>query len=193
MQFLNSVISGYGVLGYFIAMILQAAIAPIPGEVIMMSGGAIFGVLTAGIIGEIGGCIGATLCFLISKKGGRPLVTKFISKKSLDFADEWFKKHGVWAVLLARLIPFIPVDAVSYGAGLTAMSFKVFISATAIGMLPRVFFYAYLGELAAKQIETIGIEKAFMDVLVVLILILTVIFACIYLFKKMRSKADNKE
>jgi len=121
-------------------MILQAVIAPILGEVIMMTGGAIFGVLTAGIIGEIGGCIGAILCFLISKKGGRPLVMKFISKKGLDFADAWFKKHGTWAVLFTRLIPLIPVDAVSYGAGLTAMSFRNFISATVIGMLPRVFF-----------------------------------------------------
>lgn len=192
MQSLNSIIGGYGVLGFFIAMILQAVIAPIPGEVIMMTGGAIFGVLTAGIIGEIAGCIGAILCFLISKKGGRPLVIKFISKKGLDFSDEWFKKHGIWAVLFARLIPLIPVDAISYGAGLTAISFRSFIGATVVGMLPRAFFYAYLGELAAKQIETIGIERTYMSILLILVLTLTVILACIYLFKKTRPPTERE-
>lgn len=187
MQSLNSIVGGYGVLGLFVAMILQAVIAPIPGEVIMMTGGAMFGVLIVGIIGEIAGCIGATLCFFISKTGGRALVIRFIGKSGLDFADKWFEKHGMWAVLLARLIPLLPVDTISYGAGLTAMSFRSFIGATVVGMLPRVFFYAYLGELAAKQIETIGLERTYVNILLILVLILTVILACIYLFKKMRT------
>jgi len=188
MQLLNSIIGIYGILGFFISMILQAVVAPIPGEVVMMAGGAMFGFLVAGIIGGIGGCIGAVLCFFISRKGGRSLVLRIISKKGLDFADNWFKKYGLWAVFFARLIPLIPVDAVSYGAGLTAMSFKSFIIATIVGMLPRVFFYSYLGELAAKQVETVGIEKAYLDVLLILVLIVIVILACLYLFKKTRIK-----
>lgn len=188
MQFLNSIIGSYGILGFFISMILQAVVAPIPGEVVMMAGGAMFGFLVASIVGEIAGCIGATLCFFISRKGGRSLVMRILSKKGLDFADNWFKKYGLWAVFFARLIPLIPVDAVSYGAGLTAMSFKSFIIATTVGMLPRVFFYSYLGELAAKHVETMGIEKAYLDALLILILAAIVILACIYLFKKTHVK-----
>jgi len=188
MQFLNSIIGSYGILGFFISMILQTVVAPIPGEVVMMAGGAMFGTLVAGVVGEIAGCIGATLCFFISRKGGRSLVIRIISKKGLDFADNWFEKYGLWAVFFARLIPLVPVDAVSYGAGLTAMSFKSFIIATIVGMLPRAFFYAYLGELAAKQIETMGIKKAYLNILLITVLIVIVILACAYLFKKAHIK-----
>jgi len=186
MHFLTSFTGSYGILGFFISMILQAVVAPIPGEVVMMAGGAIFGLLVASIVGEIAGCIGASLCFFISRKGGRALVMRIIGKKGLDFADDWFKKYGLWAVFFARLIPLVPVDAVSYGAGLTAMSFKSFIIATIVGMLPRVIFYSYLGELAAEHIETIGLEKVYFNILLIVVLIAVVIMACIYLFKKMQ-------
>jgi uncharacterized membrane protein YdjX (TVP38/TMEM64 family) len=187
MQSLNATISSHGMLGFFIIIILQAIVAPIPGEVVMMTGGATIGVLNAGIIGAIAGCIGATICFFISKKGGRPLVVKVIGKKGLNFGDKWFKKHGIWAVLFARLIPLIPVDAISYVAGLTAMGFTGFIIATIIGLLPRAFFYAYLGELAAKQVETMGIERTYMNTLLILITIISVITASIYFLKRARS------
>jgi len=190
-QVLNELIRSYGASGFFIAMILQAVVAPIPGEVIMMAGGAIFGTLIAGAIGEIGGCVGATICFFISRKGGRPFVVRIVGRKGLDFADRWFEKYGLWAVFFARLIPLVPVDAVSYGAGLIAISFKSFIIATILGMLPRVFFYAYLGELSAKQIEIMGIEKIYLDVLLVLVLILVIIVASIYLFGKTRTERKD--
>jgi len=190
-QVLNELIRSYGASGFFIAMILQAVVAPIPGEVIMMAGGAIFGTLIAGAIGEIGGCVGATICFFISRKGGRPFVVRIVGRKGLDFADRWFEKYGLWAVFFARLIPLVPVDAVSYGAGLIAISFKSFIIATILGMLPRVFFYAYLGELSAKQIEIMGMEKIYLDVLLVLVLILVIIVASIYLFGKTRTERKD--
>ena len=190
-QVLNELIRSYGASGFFIAMILQAVVAPIPGEVIMMAGGAIFGTLIAGAIGEIGGCVGATICFFIPRKGGRPFVVRIVGRKGLDFADRWFEKYGLWAVFFARLIPLVPVDAVSYGAGLIAISFKSFIIATILGMLPRVFFYAYLGELSAKQIEIMGMEKIYLDVLLVLVLILVIIVASIYLFGKTRTERKD--
>jgi hypothetical protein len=48
-------------------------------------------------------------------------------------------------VFLARLLPFISFDIVSYGTGLTKMSLKKFILATFLGMLPLTFVYNYSG------------------------------------------------
>ena len=193
-QFLATITRRYGILGFLLSMILQAIIAPIPGEALMVIGGAVFGSLPAIVIGEVGGCIGALVCFLIARKGGRTLVIKMIGRKGLEFADNWFKRHGFYAVLLARLIPFIPIDAISYGAGLTAMSLKSFFVATAIGMLPRVIFYSYIGEFAANNV-IVEIEKIYIDSLLALTLIVIVASTLIYILKmcRRRERLENTD
>jgi len=193
-EFLSTITRRYGILGFLLSMILQAIIAPIPGEALMVIGGAVFGSLPAIVIGEVGGCIGALVCFLIARKGGRTLVIKMIGRKGLEFADNWFKRHGFYAVLLARLIPFIPIDAISYGAGLTAMSLKSFFVATAIGMLPRVIFYSYIGEFAANNV-IVEIEKIYIDSLLALTLIVIVASTLIYILKmcRRRERLENTD
>ncbi|RLI12379.1 TVP38/TMEM64 family protein [Candidatus Bathyarchaeota archaeon] len=188
-RFLSAITEEYGVLGFLVSMILQAIIAPVPGEALMIIGGAVFGFLPAIVVGEIGGCVGALICFLIARKGGRAVVVKMIDKKGLEFADKWFKRHGFYAVLLARLIPFIPVDVISYGAGLAAMNIKFFFVATAIGMLPRVIFYSYVGEFAAKNIA--GIEKIYINSLLALTLIVILISVFFYVLKTRRRKESH--
>ena len=193
-EFLSTITRRYGILGFLLSMILQAIIAPIPGEALMVIGGAVFGSLSTIVIGEIGGCIGALVCFLIARKGGRTLVIKMIGRKGLEFADNWFKRHGFYAVLLARLIPFIPIDAISYGAGLTAMNLKSFFVATAIGMLPRVIFYSYIGEFAANNV-IVEIEKIYIDSLLALTLIVIVASTLIYILKmcRRRERLENTD
>jgi len=193
-EFLSAITRRYGILGFLLSMILQAIIAPIPGEALMMIGGAVFGSLSTIVIGEVGGCIGALICFLIARKGGRTLVIKMIGRKGLEFADNWFKRHGFYAVLLARLIPFIPIDAISYGAGLTAMNLKSFFVATAIGMLPRVIFYSYIGEFAANNV-IVEIEKIYIDSLLTLTLIVIVASTLIYILKmcRRRERLENTD
>jgi len=193
-EFLSAITRRYGILGFLLSMILQAIIAPIPGEALMVIGGAVFGSLPAIVIGEVGGCIGALVCFLIARKGGRTLVIKMIGRKGLEFADNWFKRYGFYAVLLARLIPFIPIDAISYGAGLTAMNLKSFLVATAIGMLPRVIFYSYIGEFAANNV-IVEIEKIYIDSLLALTLIVIVASTLIYILKmcRRRERLENTD
>ena len=188
MSFLNGLIINYGAFGFFVAMILQAVVAPIPGEAVMMAGGAVFGTLAAGVMGAVAGCIGASICFFISRKGGRPFVLRIVGRKELEFIDRWFERYGLWAVFIARLIPLIPVDAVSYGAGFTTIKYGSFMTATFLGMLPRAFLYAYLGELAARQIETMGMARAYLNAASLLILILIVLSAGIYLYRKIRDE-----
>ena len=94
--------------------------------------------------------MGAILCFYIARLGGRPLAEKFVKKKTIASADEWFQRRGKWAILLGRFIPFVPFDAVSYFSGLTTISISTFAFLTFIGSIPRCLFYAYMGELIAE-------------------------------------------
>ena len=129
----------------FVAMIVQALAIPIPSEFVLICGGAAFGLLSGWLVGTLGSVVAAFIGFYISRKGGRSVALRFVGERGIEFADNWFNRWGVWAVLLGRFAPFIPFDVISYSAGLTQMKFRSFIVPTVIGTLPRALFYAFLG------------------------------------------------
>ena len=130
----------------FVAMIVQALAIPIPSEFVLICGGAAFGVLSGWIVGALGSVVAAFIGFYISRKGGRSVAIRFVGERGIEFADNWFERWGMWAVLLGRIAPFIPFDVISYSAGLTQMKTRSFMIPTVMGTLPRAFFYAFLGD-----------------------------------------------
>jgi len=153
-----------GPLGFFIALLIQAVIAPIPSELLLILGGVVFGTVVGGIIGSLGMFFGGIIAFGISKKGGRPIVLKLVGEKTLAFADRWFERWGGWGVLIGRFLPFIPFDGVSYGAGLTKIRFRDFIIASTLGGIPRSFFYAWVGEQIAPYVKGKTISETVGDI-----------------------------
>jgi uncharacterized membrane protein YdjX (TVP38/TMEM64 family) len=126
-------------------MIIQAIAIPVPSELVLIAGGLAFEFPFGWIVGALGSIVAAMLGFYISRKGGRTLAIRFVGKKGIKFADNWFNRWGIWAVLLGRFAPFIPFDAISYSAGLTTMKLKNFMIPTIIGTVPRTLFYTSLG------------------------------------------------
>src|SRR5699024_5485944 len=82
----------------------------------------------------------------------RPAVEKLVTKTALDWTDQFFDKYGRHSILLARLLPIVSFDLVSYGAGLTSMRFWGFFIATGIGQLPATILYSYLGQTASGSV-----------------------------------------
>ncbi len=132
---------------FFGMMIIQAIAIPIPSELVLIAGGLAFEPLIGWLVGALGSIVAAVLGFYISRKGGRSLAIRLVGESGINFADNWFNRWGVWAILLGRFAPFIPFDAISYSAGLTSMKLKNFIIPTVIGTLPRVLFYTSLGSI----------------------------------------------
>ena len=71
-------------------------------------------------------------------------LARFIDEDSEYFLDI-IERYGFLFVLIGRLTPFIPFDAVSYGAGFTRISFWKYFTPTVIGTIPRIIFYILLG------------------------------------------------
>ncbi len=134
-----------GIILFVVIMGLQGIIAPIPSEVVLLATGMIYGFVLGGIMGSIGSVAAGVLCYYISKKGGRPLAEKFVGEKALSMIDELIHKYGTGIIIVARLLPFIPFDPISYASGLVDMDVKKYTLGTAIGSIPRAFFYAWLG------------------------------------------------
>ncbi len=133
-------------------MILQALAAPLPAFVIGFANGLAFGAFWGGMLSLVSATAAATLSFGLAQALGRSAVQGLIGKAGLESADRWFARYGGYAVLVARLVPIVSFDVISYAAGLTRMSFWGFLGATVLGMLPATFLYSYLGEQAPQYV-----------------------------------------
>jgi uncharacterized membrane protein YdjX (TVP38/TMEM64 family) len=130
-------------------MVGQAIIAPLPMNVITITNALVFGPVWGGVLSWFSTVLGASLCFLLSRTFGKPFAHKVVGN-SIGKAERFFQKYGLHAMFLVRMMPFVPFDAVSYGAPLVGVPFSRFLLATAVGIIPSVFVYSYLGILIAK-------------------------------------------
>lgn len=127
-------------------IIVQSMVPLVPGLALTITNAWIFGWEYGALYTWVGSLLGASLDFGIARWYGRPVVEGFINSKYLDMADHFFKKNGVLAVFVTRLILIIPFKVVSYGAGFTAISLPQFAAATAIGQTPAIILYSFLGQ-----------------------------------------------
>lgn len=136
-------------------MVLQSIIAPLPGSLVAAANGVVFGVWWGTLLSWLGGLLGGSLSFLIARKYGRDVVARFVERSHLERADRLGATDGFWLVLVARLIPLISFDLISYLAGLSRMRYRQFLLATAVGMLPGSFAWTALGhDIALAQTTT---------------------------------------
>lgn len=132
-------------------MILQAILAPLPASAITYLNGLVFGTWWGALLSWASALAAAAVCFGLSRGLGRPAIARLVSGPALAWSDAFFARFGPYAVLAGRLIPIVSFDVVSYGAGLTRMSFAGFLVATALGMLPATILYSYLGHLGGSS------------------------------------------
>ena len=131
-------------------MVLQALAAFVPSFLLGLANGLAFGAFWGGMLSLVSAALAAAISFGIARALGRAPIEALVGRGSLGRADGWFERHGAYAVLVARLIPVVSFDAISYAAGLTKMGFWRFLGATTIGMAPATFVYSYLGERAPR-------------------------------------------
>lgn len=172
----------YAVLVSFLLMILQSIAAPLPAFLITFANANLFGWWQGAILSWVSSMVGAAICFFIARILGRDVVEKLTSKTGIKQIDNFFKKHGRMSILIARLLPFISFDIVSYAAGLTSMSFGSFIVATGIGQLPATVIYSYVG----------GMLTGGAQMLVTALLILFALSALIVLFRQLYIERQKR-
>lgn len=173
----------YAVVVSFLLMIFQSIAAPLPAFLITFANANLFGWWKGAILSWSSAMAGAAVCFYIARILGRDVVERLTSKAGLKQIDDFFEKHGRLSILIARLLPFISFDIVSYAAGLTSMSFGSFFIATGIGQLPATIIYSYVGSMLT------GGAKMFVTGL----LLLFAISALIVLFKQLYNEKQNKK
>ena len=145
---MRSFIAQYGAWAMLVSsllMIFQSLAAPLPAFFITLTNANLFGWWQGCILSFVSSMAGAALCFYIARILGRDVVEKICTKGALKQIEDFFAKYGKKCILVARLLPFISFDVVSYAAGLTAMDFWGFFIATGIGQMPACIVYSYVG------------------------------------------------
>ncbi len=129
-------IRGYGLWGpaiLFLLFILQAFLAFIPGQALMIGSGIIYGFAGGFLLTWTSLVIGGQIAFWLSRKFGRPFAEKWIAADVLDRWDKSAAGQGMAFYVIALVMPFVPNDAMCYIAGLGSMSFKRFLLANMLG------------------------------------------------------------
>jgi uncharacterized membrane protein YdjX (TVP38/TMEM64 family) len=125
-------------------MLVQAVVAPVPAILVAFANGLAFGVMWGGLLTVAGQTLAAAVCFWIARALGRGPVEALSTSLGLETADRWLTRWGPRGIIVLRLVPGISFDVISYGAGLTGIRFTPFLMATALGVTPQAFLYAYL-------------------------------------------------
>lgn len=131
----------------YIIMFTLIPLTLFPDAVLAIASGTIFGVFWGTVYTMIGALCGASLSFFIARFLGREWVMKLVRHKA-EWFDEGVEKQGFLIILIMRLVPLIPFDIISYGAGLSKIKYSDFMIGSMLGIIPGVVIYVNLGDKA---------------------------------------------
>lgn len=145
-----------GILSYIFITTFATVFAPVSAIPLMPIASNIFGWVTTAIISIIGWTLGSIIAFIIARKYGTKLVSKFVSLESVSRYENMIPKTQVFlSIILMRIV--LPVDVLSYTLGIfSKVRLLTYSIATLIGVIPFAFILAYLG-IMPIQYQLIGI------------------------------------
>lgn len=133
----------------FILIYVVACVLFVPGSLLTLGGGFVFGLKLGLVCVSVGATLGATCAFLVGRHFARAWVAaKVAGNGKFKAIDDAVAREGWKIVLLTRLSPVFPFNLMNYAFGLTRISLRDYFIASWIGMMPGAVMYVYLGSLA---------------------------------------------
>ena len=142
------VIRGLGPWGpvLFVALYVAATVLFLPGWILTLGAGAVFGLVKGAITVSIAATLGATAAFLVGRHLARDAVARRLEAYPRFAAiDQAVAREGWKIVGLTRLSPIFPFNLLNYAYGITRVSLRDYVLASWIGMMPGTIMYVYVG------------------------------------------------
>lgn len=137
-----------------LGFLLLYALGPtfwVPGSLLTLAAGALFGLVWGTVYALVGATSGATLAFLVSRHLARSAVESRLGEAAwFPAVDEAIAREGAKIVFLLRLTPMVPFTPLNYMLGLTGVRLRDFVVASAAGMVPGTLLYAFTGHAAGE-------------------------------------------
>jgi uncharacterized membrane protein YdjX (TVP38/TMEM64 family) len=150
-------VNGLGPAGVVAFMVIYnlATVLFIPGSLLTLGGGALYGVLWGTLYVVLAATLGATIAFLIGRYFARGWVSQQIQRHpNFQAIDAAVAGEGFKIVLLTRLSPIFPFNLLNYAFGVTQVSLKDYVLGS-VGMIPGTLLYVYIGSFAG-DLATLG-------------------------------------
>lgn len=137
-----------------------ATVAMTPGVILTLGAGFLFGLVVGTVTVSVGSVLGATAAMLV----GRYFVRGFVDAQADRFprfaaVDQAVEREGFKIVLLTRLSPLFPFNALNYLYGATRVRVRDYVLASWIGMLPATVMYVYLGAAAKNLTQALNSDS----------------------------------
>lgn len=186
---LEAWIAGFGIIApvVFVIVYALASVLFLPGMVMTLAGGALFGPVWGTLINLLGATLGATAAFLVARHLGADGVSRRLGGRLKDLVTG-VEAEGWRFVAFVRLVPLFPYNLLNYALGLTRIRLLAYIAATFVFMGPGAFAYTYVGYAGRQAIA--GGEAAIQTGLIALALLGAVAFLP-RLIKRMRGSASR--
>lgn len=147
--FTNS-IAGFGSSDYAILILFALAFAessffPIPPDVLMIPLALLNPPLALfyALITTVGSVTGGIFGFWIGRKGGKPVLNRFVNKRKIKVVEDLYNKYDTWAIGIAAFTP-IPYKIFTISAGVFNLNFLRFVTASVVGRAGRFFLVGLL-------------------------------------------------
>src|SRR6266571_6437236 len=132
----------------FVGLYVVATVLFVPGSVLTLGAGAVFGVVLGSVCVSISATLGATAAFLVGRYLARDAIARKMERNERFAAiDRAVADEGWKIVFLTRLSPVFPFTLLNYAFGLTRVRLSHYVLASWIGMMPGTVMYVYLGSL----------------------------------------------
>ncbi|MDE1925485.1 MAG: TVP38/TMEM64 family protein [Patescibacteria group bacterium] len=138
----------FGIVGFImLTAVFVVFVIPLDIAFLIPIGAAVFGPLPTALMSIAGWTLGAAAAFGIARYFGKPVVERLIGLERVRAVEQRIPKRNLfWSVVVLRML--VSVDILSYALGLvSSMSWGSYVAATAIGVMPFGFFFAYTGTL----------------------------------------------
>jgi len=141
----------------YIALYVIASVFLLPGLILTIAAGVLFGLPVGVALVSVGSVLGATAAFFVGRTVAREWIgSKIESWPKFRALDRALAARGFWIVLLTRLSPLFPFNLLNYAYGITAVRPRDYVLASWIGMLPATALYVYAGSVAASLGEALS-------------------------------------
>jgi uncharacterized membrane protein YdjX (TVP38/TMEM64 family) len=157
----------------FLAIYALGTVLFLPGSLLTLAGGALFGPVLGTVLNLTGATLGAALAFLIARHLAAERVARGAGGR-LGPLVRGVEAEGWRFVAFVRLVPLFPFNLINYALGLTRIPFLPYLLATWVCMLPGALAYTYLGYAGREAV--VGGEDLVQKGLLALALLATAAF-----------------
>jgi uncharacterized membrane protein YdjX (TVP38/TMEM64 family)/rhodanese-related sulfurtransferase len=157
----------------FIVFYAAATVFFLPGAVLTLAAGALFGAVPGALYSLVGATLGATLAFVIARYLAADWVARRTAGRLKQLIDG-VEAEGSRFVAFVRLVPLFPFNLVNYALGLTRIPLLAYAAASFVCMFPGALAYAWLGHAGREALA--GGDGAVRSALLALALLAFVAF-----------------